>query len=180
MSGTELQGQVEIVTPRLRLRRLRPRDAALIALHAGDRRVAWSTARIPHPYPPGAAEALIERARAPGAPDLVWGLDTGADDENGLIGLIVLRPKGQAVGQVSYWVASAFWNTGYASEAVEGLVAWAAGSGRRELTAEVFQDNPASARVLTRAGFVYEGEGETFSLARGAMVPTFLYRRGLE
>ena len=50
--------------------------------------------------------------------------------------------------------------------------AWAAARGLRALTAEVFQDNPASIRVLTRAGFAYEGEGEIYSLARGAMVPT--------
>ena len=62
---------------------------------------------------------------------------------------------------------------------MEGLVGHAARSGWRELTAEVFQDNPASARVLTRAGFSYEGEGEVFSLARGAMVPSFRYRRVL-
>ena len=181
MSGTTPNPQPEIVTQRLRLRRLRPRDAGLIALYASDRRVAWATARVPHPYPPGAAEALIERATAPGTVELSWALDTGADDENGLIGLIVLRRKGEGVGvgQVSYSVAPAFWNTGYASEAVEGLVAWAAGAGWRQLTAEMFQDNAASAKVLTRAGFAYEGEGETYSLARGAMVPTFRYRRVL-
>ena len=38
MSGTPLQVQPEIVTPRLRLRRLRPRDAALITLYCSDRR----------------------------------------------------------------------------------------------------------------------------------------------
>ena len=58
--------QPEIVTERLRLRRLRPRDAALIALYASDRRVAWTTAVIPHPYPPGAAEAFVERILSPG------------------------------------------------------------------------------------------------------------------
>jgi len=66
MSGTELERQQDIVTARMRLRRLRPRDAALIALYSSDRRVGWATSRVPHPYPPGAAEALIERATAPG------------------------------------------------------------------------------------------------------------------
>jgi RimJ/RimL family protein N-acetyltransferase len=56
-------GQPTLVTPRLRLRPLRAADAAQIALHAGDRKVAWMTTRIPHPYPPGAAEAVVERAR---------------------------------------------------------------------------------------------------------------------
>jgi RimJ/RimL family protein N-acetyltransferase len=179
MPGTKLEGQPEIVTPRLRLRRLRPRDAGLIALYASDRRVAWTTERIPHPYPPGAAEAFVERVTAPGAAEQSWALDTGDDAGNGLVGVIGLRPKGEGVAEIGYWVAPAFWNTGLASEAVEAIVAHAGGAGWRELVAEVFQDNPASARVLTRAGFAYEGEGETFSLARGAMVATFRYRRSL-
>ena len=176
MSGTTLPPQPEIATPRLRLRRLRPRDAGLIALYCSDRRVAWTTASIPHPYPPGAAEGFIERVLAPGASELSWAIDTGADGENGLVGMIGLKRKDDGVAEIGYWVAPAFWNTGYASEAVEGVVGDAARTGWRELTAFVFQDNPASARVLTRAGFAYEGEGEVFSLARGAMVPSFRYR----
>jgi RimJ/RimL family protein N-acetyltransferase len=171
--------QVELATQRMRLRRLRPADAALIGLYASDERVARMTMAIPHPYPPGAAEAFVDRALAPGARDRTWALDTGADGENGLIGLISLKPLGGGVAEIGYWVAPAFWNAGYASEAVEGLVALAEQSGLGALTAEVFQDNPASARVLTRARFVYEGEGETFSLARNAVVPTFRYSRPL-
>jgi RimJ/RimL family protein N-acetyltransferase len=182
MSGTKPEIQPEIVTPRLRLRALRPRDAALIALYASDRRVAWTTAQIPHPYPPGAAEAFVERVARPDADQRTWALDTGDDAGNGLVGVIVLRPEGEdeGVADIGYWVAPAFWNTGYAGEAVEAVVGYARAAGWRALVAGVFQDNPASARVLTRAGFAFEGEGETFSLARGAMVPTFRYRRSLE
>jgi RimJ/RimL family protein N-acetyltransferase len=179
MSETIRHPQAELATQRMRLRRLRPADAALIGLYASDERVARMTMSIPHPYPPGAAEAFVDRALAPGARDRIWALDTGADGENGLIGLISLKPRGEGVAEIGYWVAPAFWNAGYASEAVEGLVALAERSGLRALTAEVFQDNPASARVLTRARFVYEGEGETFSLARNAVVPTFRYSRPL-
>ncbi|MBP7241986.1 GNAT family N-acetyltransferase [Amaricoccus sp.] len=177
--ATAAHHQPDIVTARLRLRPLRPRDAALIALHAGDRRVAAATALIPHPYPPGAAEAFIERVTAPGATERCWAIDAGEGGGNGLIGTIGLEPAGDGVAAIGYWVAPAFWNVGYASEAVEGLIAFAAGDGWRALTAEVFQDNLASAKVLTRAGFAWEGEGEGHSVARGAMVPTFRYRLDL-
>ena len=49
--------------------------------------------------------------------------------------------------------------------------------GNETLFAEVFQDNPASARVLTNAGFTYIGEAEAHSVARGANVPTWTYIR---
>ena len=45
--------------------------------------------------------------------------------------------------------------------------------------ASVFQDNPASARVLTNCGFEYLGDAESFSVARGATVPTWTYSRKL-
>jgi RimJ/RimL family protein N-acetyltransferase len=169
--------QPTIATPRLRLRPLRPADAALIGLYASDPRVARMTARIPHPYPPGAAEAFVDRVLSGVAGETVWALDAGGD--NGLIGEIGLRRREDREAEIGYWVAPAFWNAGYAGEAVEALVAHAAGSGLSALTADVFQENLASARVLERAGFVRLGPGETHSVARGGMVPTFRYRRDL-
>lgn len=179
MPEAALPPQTEVVTPRLRLRRLRPADAALVALHSGNERLARMTAAIPSPYPPGLAETFVERTLAPGASDLVWALDTGADGENGLIGLISLKPRPGGELEVGYWVAAAFWGTGYAGEALQGVVDWARANGLGTLTAVVFQDNAASIRVVTRAGFAYVGETEVHSLARGAMVPSFRYRLDL-
>jgi len=46
-----------------------------------------------------------------------------------------------------------------------------------DIYAEVFQDNPTSARILTNAGFAYLGDAETFSVARDALIPTWTYVR---
>ena len=45
--------------------------------------------------------------------------------------------------------------------------------------ASVFQDNPASAKVLTNCGFDYIGDAESYSVARGSQVPTWTYLRKL-
>ena len=50
----------------------------------------------------------------------------------------------------------------------------------RTLFAEVFQDNPRSARVLTNNGFDYLGDAEVHSVARGATVPTWTYLRRMD
>jgi RimJ/RimL family protein N-acetyltransferase len=171
--------QPDLFTARLRLRRLAPADAGLIHLYASDARVARMTTSIPHPSPPGSAEAFVARVTGPAARETVWALDAGAEGENGLIGLVSVKPAGAGVADLGFWVAPAFWNAGYAGEAVEAVSAEMARRGLAALTAQVFQDNLASARVLTRAGFAYEGEGEAHSVARGAMVPTFRYRRDL-
>lgn len=170
------KGQPEFHTLRLRLRPLRMSDAGVLSLYASDPRVARMTTTIPHPYPPGSAEALIARSLSPAATETVWAMDTGGDDENGLVGVIGLRLGPADAGEIGYWVAPAFWRTGYASEAVEAVVGAAADMGLAVLQAQVFQDNAASAKVLTRAGFAYVGDGEAHSVARAAMVPTFRYR----
>ncbi len=171
--------QPEFVTERMRLRPLRRTDAGVIALYCGDAGLARMTSAIPHPYPPGLAESYVNRARDTSDGETVWALDTGDDDMNGLIGLISLRLRPEGEGEVGFWVAPAFQGAGYASEAMEAIIGHAEGLGLKALVAQAFQDNLASIKVLTRSGFEYEGEGELYSLARAATVPTFRYRRVL-
>ncbi len=80
--------------------------------------------------------------------------------------------RGQS--EIGYWIAPAIWNSGVASEAVRAIIA-ANPHEARALFAQVFQDNPASARVLTNAGFEYIGDAETFAVARNTTVPTWTY-----
>jgi RimJ/RimL family protein N-acetyltransferase len=166
--------QAAIDTARLMLRPLRRSDAGLIALHAGDLRVARGTRSIPHPYPPGAAAALIERANSPGRSEDHWAMDGTARGLPEVMGLLSLNRLDRRQSEIGYWVAPHFWNTGLASEAVRALIA-ANPHGAATVFAEVFQDNPGSARVLTNCGFDYLGDAEAFSVARGARVPTWTY-----
>jgi len=174
----------QIAAGRFVLRPVRRSDAGLFSLYAGDRRVAEATRSIPHPLPPGASEAFAARAMS-GKSDIdVWVMDgttSGMDEVLGVISLKRMDPD-KRVGcqsEIGYWVAPAFWNTGLASEAVRALVA-ANPQGNRTIFAEVFQDNPGSARVLTNCGFEYLGDAETFSVARNARVPTWTYIRKLD
>lgn len=169
--------QDDLATDRLRLRRLRPADAALVSLYASDARVAKMTTGIPHPYPPGLADAFIERTRRSGGREIVWAIDSGGDEENGLIGTSAIKVLGDGAAELGYWIAPAFWGAGYASEAVHAIVEYADEAGIPVLVAQVFQDNERAARALTRAGFAWLGAGEAHSVARAAMVPTFRYRR---
>lgn len=168
--------QPTIETGRLLLRPLRRSDAGLLALYTGDRRVAEATRSIPHPLPPGATEGFIEAAQRGDREEDVWVMDGTRHGSAEVLGLISLKPLDRNQSQIGYWVAPAFWNTGFASEAVRGLVE-ANPHKARTLFAEVFQDNPVSARVLTNCGFEYLGDAEAFAVARGAAVPTWTYIR---
>ena len=166
--------QAVIPAGRVTLRPLRASDAGLIALHASDLRVARGTKTIPHPYPPGAADGLILRAHAEDRNRDVWAVDGTEQGWGEVAGLFYLTRLDRKQSEVSYWIAPALWNTGLASEALRAIIA-ANPHGAATFFAEVFQDNPQSARVLTNAGFEYLGDAEAYSVAREATVPTWTY-----
>ena len=173
-----------IAAGRFVLRRVQLSDAGLFALYAGDRRVAEATRSIPHPLPPGAAGAFVAHAMTAKTDEDAWVMDGAASGLAEVLGVISLKrmdesrfDRGQS--EVGYWVAPAFWNAGIASEAVQALVS-ANPQNNRTIFAEVFQDNPGSARVLSNCGFDYLGDAETFSVARNARVPTWTYVKKLD
>lgn len=158
---------------RLVLRPLRRSDAGPVALHCGEARVARMTATIPHPYPPGAAATFIEGV-ATMEQGAFWALDGSGVGLPELLGTIGLRRPGPDGADLGYWVAPPFWGRGIARAAVRAVVE--ARVFDAPMTASVFRDNPASARVLEAAGFRRVGEGRGFSVARGEAVPTVIYR----
>ncbi|MCU9837073.1 GNAT family N-acetyltransferase [Ruegeria sp. WL0004] len=170
--------QPVIETDRFDLRPLRKSDMGLIEYYASDERVARMTTSIPHPLPPGMTEAFVARAMSDDRGEDIWAMDATRDNGPELIGVISLKKMDRNQSEVGYWVAPIYWNTGIASMAVEALVN-ANPMDNATMFASVFQDNPASARVLTHCGFQYLGDAESYSVARGATVPTWTYSRKL-
>ncbi|MCV2892020.1 GNAT family N-acetyltransferase [Lentibacter sp. XHP0401] len=170
----KIDPQVTVSEKNFDLRPLKLADAGLIELYAGDARVATNTSRIAHPLPPGQTEAFITRALSEARSEDIWAIDASKDGGPELSGLISLKRMDRSQSEIGYWVAPAFWNTGVASAAVEALIK-ANPQGCETIFASVFQDNPASARVLTKLGFEYIGDAETFCVARNTTVPTWTY-----
>ncbi|MDR3486097.1 MAG: GNAT family N-acetyltransferase [Bradyrhizobium sp.] len=159
-------------TPRIETRRLVLRaptaaDADRITLLAGDFDVARMTTSMPHPFARHHADSFLSRARAlDPAREIVFAIEL---DDEGLIGVIGFHPTsvlGGAIGgsayvgpEVGYWLGRPYWGRGLATEAAAGALAWAKTAWRRRLVVSGhFADNPASGRVLEKAGFLYTGE----------------------
>ena len=176
MKHHAIVNQAVIETAEFDLRPLRPSDAGLIALNAGDARVAMNTTSIPHPLPPGLTESIIARAMADDRIEDFWAMDGSRTGRSEVMGLISLVRLDRNQSEIGYWVAPAHWNTGVASAAVSALVE-ANPQDCSNIFASVFQDNAASARVLTNCGFQYLGDAESFSVARDAPVPTWTYSK---
>ena len=169
-------GQPEIALARLTLRPIRRADMGPIEQWTADRRVAEATRSIPHPLPPGTTDAFVTRALAGQRDEIAWIMDGAGASLPEVSGLIGLTPMDRDQAEIGFWVAPVMWTKGLATEAVRGLMD-ANPLGNAQIFGTVFQDNPASARVLTNAGFDYIGDAEAFSVARGAVVPQWTYMR---
>ncbi|MGB1035268.1 MAG: GNAT family N-acetyltransferase [Paracoccaceae bacterium] len=176
MSLNHTDMQSSIATDRFDLRPLRLSDCGLITHYGGDERVARMTTSIPHPLPPGTSEAFVARAQAADRTEEVWAMDGTKAGGDELMGVISLDCLDRNQSEIGYWVAPPYWNTGLARAAVMALVAENP-LGHDTIFANVFQDNPASGRVLTHAGFEYMGDAEAFCVARNTTVPTWTYIR---
>lgn len=169
-----ISNQQVIETERFDLRPLRLSDRGLIRLYAGDKRIAYNTTSIPHPLPPGVTADFIKRSQSKDNSEDVWAIDGSKADMQELLGLISLDRVTDKQSEVGYWIAPAFWGTHLASEALAALIE-ANPLNNTSFVARVFQDNPASAKVITSAGFQLVGESETFSVSRNALVETWDY-----
>jgi len=146
-------------TKRLRLRPFLFSDSARVALLAGDRKIAFNTATLPHPYEERMAVEWIARHetyRAEGS-QYIYAIEKKEENELvGTISLVVNETHRQA--ELGYWVGVPYWGLGYATEAGEAILDF----GFRELPiqkvfARHFATNPASGRVMQKLGMKLEG-----------------------
>ncbi len=99
--------------------------------------------------------------------------DTRAIEEDGaLVGMIAsFTVEGER--ELTYWIDSARWGHGIASEAVKGFIQQET---RRPLFARAAAHNVGSSRVLLRNGFVKVGEETSWAAGIGEDVLEYIYR----
>jgi RimJ/RimL family protein N-acetyltransferase len=146
-------------TARLVARKPRVDDApAVFAAYANDpevtRYLAWRAYDRVEPLQAFLREAVAHWEQGAGA--LPWLLCLkGTDTPIGSIG-ITLEGNGRAM--VGYVLAKKFWGHGFSSEALTWLVDWSlAQPSIHRAWAFCDIENPASARVMEKAGMVREG-----------------------
>lgn len=133
-------------------------DATRVQLLAGDARIADTTATIPHPYPDGVAEAWIEHTWEKWAAGELASFAIVVARSGELVGAISLMQIENGEAELGYWVGVPYWGRGIAACAARRLVAY----GFEELSlqrihARCLSRNPASGKVLLRAGFTHTG-----------------------
>ena len=96
----------------------------------------------------------------------------------GSIGLMVGKDVHRFTAELGYWLAEPFWGKGVMTEAVKRITEYAFNSfGLKRVYAEPYTSNRASARVLEKAGFKYEGLLRASAFKDGRLVDQLLYAR---
>jgi len=140
------------------LREWRETDVASLARHANNRNVSrFLLDRFPFPYTERDARDWIATATAL-APAHGVHLAIEIDGEAaGGIGAAFGDGDAHATAAIGYWIGEAHWGRGIATAAVRAFAEHVLAEHAIErLEATVFANNPASMRVLAKAGFVRE------------------------
>jgi RimJ/RimL family protein N-acetyltransferase len=157
------------------LRPFRPEDAESIVRYANDRGV-WLNLRdrFPHPYTPADAEKWLHLASTlPAGSQFAI---TVGDNVVGGIGLHMQEDVHRLSAEIGYWLGRPFWGRGIATAAVRAVTAHAfATFDLCRLYAMVFEWNPASRRVLEKAGYTLEGRLRRSIVKDGKIIDAFLY-----
>lgn len=132
-------------------------DKAALVRNANNRKV-WRnlTDQFPHPYTPANADRWFEFAARPGR-NLPFAIDVAGEAVGG-VDAVAGEGVACATAQFGYWLGEGCWGRGLATAAARAMVAYI--DQRRlfaRLEAPVFAWNPASMRVLEKAGFQREG-----------------------
>jgi [ribosomal protein S5]-alanine N-acetyltransferase len=159
------------------LRPWRAADREALVREANNRKV-WRnmTHRFPHPYTERDADLWLAIAADPGA-SIQLAIDVEGTAVGG-IGVIAGEGIFASTAQFGYWLGESHWGRGIASAAASAL---AERLGRERLfarlEAQVLEWNPASMRVLEKAGFEREAVLRCAASKDGYLLDTVLYAR---
>ena len=168
---------MELKLERCTIRDYRLGDAESLARHANNRKV-WLGLRdaFPHPYRIEDAKKFLQ-GPVPGLPRLNFCIDIGG----AAVGGIGLRP-GEDVhrhtAEFGYWLGEEFWGQGIMSEIVPAFVDYSFKEfSLNRIFAMPHSNNPTSARVLEKAGFVLEGRLRKNVVKDGQILDSLLYAK---
>lgn len=144
-------------TPRLVLVPVRDVDASWLQTMMELREVNSTTLIIPTPCPQGFAQGWIETAHRNNLSGNSYTFAVMLGDVPiGAIFLILNAAHAHA--ELGYFLEPSYWNRGYGSEASAAMLRFAFGDLHlNRVFAVYFSSNPASGRVMQKAGMVYEG-----------------------
>lgn len=150
-----------IHTDRLVLRPVSLRDIDALVDALSDGVIGRQLVGVPYPYSPAHARTYIASCDQDHRHVFAICIGGAGDkiDSSPLIGLIgITEERDHRRATLGYWITQRHWGKGYASEALSAVLRYGIDTlGLCRVEATHFTENPASGRVMQKAGMVREG-----------------------
>ncbi len=159
------------------LRRLELSDALLVHEYMREQDIAANTLLIPYPYPEGAAEEWISNSQESFDEGEAYSFALVLKAEKRFIGAMGIHPNlDHRRAELGYWLGKPYWNKGYVTEAARRVIQFGFEDLKlNRIHANYFTHNPASARVMQKAGMTFEGILRGHYLKWGEFVDVGVY-----
>jgi len=150
-------------------------DAESIVKYANNRHISINLRdRFPYPYTRADADAFLDAAWAQ-QPESDFAI-AAPHEVIGGIGFHRQPDVYRLSAEVGYWLGEPFWGRGIATRAVQALTQWVfATTPLVRLYAHVFEWNPASSRVLEKAGYSLEGRMRRSVVKNAQIIDQLIY-----
>ena len=169
---------MEIAIGEWKLRNWSLSDVTALATYANNRNI-WINMRdhFPHPYTEEDATSWISR-NLEQDPITQFAI-ASAHEVIGAIGLVLQRDVERRPAEIGYWLGESFWGRGIATSAARAITEYAfATLDIVRLYGGIYEWNSASASVLEKCGFTFEGrlrksvtkDGKTIDMLMYALV----------
>ena len=158
------------------LRPWRITDKVALAENANNINI-WNNVRdyFPHPYSEKDGEEFIQMVLAKPEPVVDFAIEVDGVVVGG-IGVVPGKDTERISAEMGYWLGEKYWNKGIVSRAISEMVNYVFTElPITKLFAGVYSHNPASMRVLEKAGFVKEGILRKTAIKNGVVVDIHYY-----
>ncbi len=143
-----------------------------------NKKIAKNTLRIPYPYTPKDASFWILQNRKLQKKKIKIAMNFAIDINGEIVGGIGLNKIEGHEAELGYWLGEKYWGKGIMTFAVKALTKYAFDKlGLRRIYAYVFPPNKASAKVLQKAGYKYEGKLRKHVIKNGKLADDLLFAK---
>jgi RimJ/RimL family protein N-acetyltransferase len=160
------------------LRRFRMSDAESLVRHANNPKVSARVRdRFPNPYTIEDARQFLRGVTRNGTEAAEFTLAIEVDGQAaGGIGIIRGTDIERITAELGYWLGEQYWGRGIVTAAIKNFAPWVMERyGLTRLHADCFTDNPASSRVLEKAGFIRESTKYRAAIKLGEIKDMHVY-----
>lgn len=159
-----------------RLRAWRSDDLASLVANASHADVSRGLRdRFPYPYTGDDGRAWL--ARAVDESERAWAIEI----DGAAVGGVSLHPGVDVhrhSAELGYWLGRRYWGRGIMTRVIDAFAGPAMQAFRlHRLYATVYANNPASMRVLEKAGFTREGTQKSAVMKRGELLDLVVFAR---